>query len=130
MIKILTSALLWGLCAVLWLLVAVDRADSSDTLVSVKDTGVTPAIHHSEPESAASKPDHSGMRKPASSECININSATVNELTALPGVGPVIAGRIAEYRDKHGPFKRLTDVDRVKGIGPVKLKKLEGRICF
>lgn len=47
-----------------------------------------------------------------------INRATASELEALPGIGPTLAQRIAQYRDKHGPFKSKADLLNVPGIGP------------
>ena len=48
---------------------------------------------------------------------ININSATVDELTQLQKVGPKTAERIVAYRDANGPFKTIDDLKNVKGIG-------------
>jgi len=48
---------------------------------------------------------------------ININTATKDQLTQLKGVGPVIADRIIEYRDKNGKFKTVEEITEVKGIG-------------
>lgn len=50
-------------------------------------------------------------------EKININTATVVELMQLKRVGPKIAQRIVEYREKHGPFEKSEDIIKVKGIG-------------
>ena len=49
---------------------------------------------------------------------ININKASAEELTQLKGVGPSIAAKIVEYRDKNGPFKSPEDLTMVSGIGP------------
>lgn len=49
---------------------------------------------------------------------ININTASAEELQALPGIGPAIAGRIVAYRKEHGSFRTIDDVTEVKGIGP------------
>ncbi len=56
---------------------------------------------------------------------IEINSATVEELINLPRVGPVIANRIIEYRNIHGPFKTVEDLIKVKGIGEKKLTSIK-----
>lgn len=49
---------------------------------------------------------------------ININKASAQELEQLKGVGPKIAQKIIEYRDKNGPFKKPEDIKLVQGIGP------------
>ncbi|MBM4294624.1 MAG: helix-hairpin-helix domain-containing protein [Deltaproteobacteria bacterium] len=56
---------------------------------------------------------------------IDINTATPEDLEALPGIGPVLAGRIVDFRQKHGPFKQVADLERVSGIGPKKLAQLK-----
>jgi len=48
---------------------------------------------------------------------VNINSAGLNELQSLPRIGPKLAQRILDYRKEHGPFKRVEDLLKVKGIG-------------
>ena len=48
---------------------------------------------------------------------LDINRATVDELEGLPGVGPVIAERIVEFRDTHGPFAQAGDMRDVPGVG-------------
>jgi len=53
------------------------------------------------------------------------NLATQADLEALPGIGPVLAKRIIAYRTAHGPFKKIGDLEKVSGIGPKKLEKIE-----
>jgi len=48
---------------------------------------------------------------------VNINTATTEQLTTLPGVGPATAARIIEYREKNGAFKKIEDLMNVRGIG-------------
>lgn len=55
---------------------------------------------------------------------LNINTATEAELDALPGVGPATARRIVEYRNQHGPFQKIDDLNEVKGIGEGTIRKL------
>ena len=55
---------------------------------------------------------------------LNINRASVNELDGLPGVGPVLAARIAAYRQSNGKFASVDELRKVSGIGPAKFNDL------
>lgn len=66
-------------------------------------------------ETSAKEKSHTGK--------INLNSASVEELEELPGVGEVTAQRIAEYRSLHG-FTKIEDIMNVKGIGQAKFNKM------
>lgn len=59
---------------------------------------------------------------------IDVNRATADELVALPGVGPVLAGRIVAYRDSAGPFRSVSELASVKGIGAATLERIRGRV--
>ena len=59
------------------------------------------------------------------SELLDINSATAEELEALPHIGPTLAERIIEYRQEHGPFHNVDELLNVKGIGSSLLAKLK-----
>ena len=59
---------------------------------------------------------------------ININTAGVDQLTKLPGIGKKKAERIIVYRKKHGRFRRIQEIMKVKGIGEKTFKKFAGRI--
>ena len=61
-------------------------------------------------------------------EKVNLNTASEKELTALPGIGDVLAARIVAYREEHGPFRSLASLKQVSGIGDSLLKKIEGLI--
>jgi len=54
---------------------------------------------------------------------VNVNTATVQQLEELPGVGPALAARIVEYRQKSGGFKSTQELLNVKGIGEKSLQK-------
>jgi len=56
---------------------------------------------------------------------ININTAELNDLTQLPGVGPSTAQKIIDYRKQHGRFKRVEDLKKVSGIGDKKFNDLK-----
>ena len=55
---------------------------------------------------------------------VHLNSATLEQLDALPGVGPVTAQKIVDYRTKHGGFGSVDELDAVPGIGPARLADL------
>ena len=59
---------------------------------------------------------------------ININKATVSELTSIPGVGNSTAEKIVSYRDKNGKFSSIENVKNVSGIGDAKYEKLKDYI--
>ena len=56
---------------------------------------------------------------------VNLNTASVDQLATLPGVGPALAGRIVEYRQKSGSFRTTKEVMNVKGIGEKNYAKIE-----
>jgi competence protein ComEA len=56
---------------------------------------------------------------------VHLNSATLEQLDALPGVGPVTAQKILDYRTKKGAFSSVDELDAVSGIGPARLESLK-----
>lgn len=61
---------------------------------------------------------------------INLNTASVSELDSLPGIGPVYAQRIIDYRNVNGPFSSVDQVQNVKGIGPKTLEKIRDLVTI
>lgn len=61
----------------------------------------------------------------AASGQVNINTASAAELERLPGVGPSLAARIVEHREKNGAFKQAEDLMLVRGIGEKSFEKLK-----
>jgi competence protein ComEA len=60
---------------------------------------------------------------------VHLNSATIEQLDALPGVGPVTAQKIIDYRQKHGAFTSVDELDAVSGIGPARLDQLRDLVA-
>ena len=61
---------------------------------------------------------------------LDLNSASATDLDALPGIGPALAQRIVEYRQKHGAFKKIGDLIQVSGIGPKLLDKIKPQLII
>lgn len=81
--------------------------------------------------SAAALPDVSpgGTQPTAGSPIsVNLNTASVQELVELPGIGETLAGRIVSYREENGPFLRVDQIMAVSGIGPGTYEKLRGYV--
>lgn len=61
---------------------------------------------------------------------VNINTADAELLESLPGIGPALARRILEYREVSGPFRSLSQLMDVEGIGSAVFEDLQGRITL
>jgi competence protein ComEA len=80
------------------------------------------------PRKGEAAPPPNGSSSVASTAVININTASVEELDKLPGIGPALAKVIVDYRATHGPFKTIEDINNVKGIGDALYAKLKDLI--
>lgn len=60
---------------------------------------------------------------------VHLNTATLEQLDSLPGIGPVTAQKILDYRQQHGAFASVDDLDAVPGIGPARLEQLRGLVA-
>jgi competence protein ComEA len=67
---------------------------------------------------------------PETGGTVNLNTASVTELDALPGVGPAIAQRIIDYREANGPFESPEELKEVPGIGDATFEKLASKITI
>ncbi len=69
-----------------------------------------------------------GEDKSADAPKLDLNRATEEEFASLPGIGPALAARIVEYRERAGRFGSIDELLNVKGIGEKNLQKLEPRL--
>ena len=60
---------------------------------------------------------------------VHLSTATLEQLDALPGVGPVTAQKILDFRQQHGAFTSVEELDAVPGIGPARLEQLKGLVA-
>jgi len=60
---------------------------------------------------------------------VHLNTATLDDLDALPGIGPVTAQRILDYRQQHGAFSSVDELDAVPGIGPARMEQLRDLVA-
>lgn len=73
-------------------------------------------------------PQGSGSVGPAEGP-VHLNTATLEQLDALPGVGPATAQRILDYRQENGAFSTVDELDAVSGIGPARLEQLRDLVA-
>ena len=77
---------------------------------------------------AQSKASGQTSAKPPITGTSNINTASTTELQRLPGIGAKTAGRVIEYRQKNGPFKKVEELMNVRGVGEKNFLKLKNQI--
>lgn len=66
--------------------------------------------------------------KAQSTEKVNLNTATAEQLQTLPGIGPAMAKRVLEYRAKVGKFTKVEEILNVKGFGEKRFQKIKDRL--
>jgi DNA uptake protein ComE-like DNA-binding protein len=84
-------------------------------------------------DSSRGRPQRKQVRRganPPTRQPVDLDVASAGDIEKLPGIGPSLARRIAADRDEKGPFRCLAAVDRVKGIGPALLTKLDSLVTF
>lgn len=66
--------------------------------------------------------------KVVSTEKVNLNTATAEQLQTLPGIGPAMARRVLEYRTKIGKFGKIEEILNVKGFGEKRFQRMKDRL--
>ncbi len=100
----------------------IGRQTTAEVVTVEKLPMPTAPLASADPLSQNSAPDDTA------SLMVNINTATALELTQLPGVGEVLAGRIIEYRQTNGAFLTIYDITDIAGIGEKTLEEIEAFI--
>jgi competence protein ComEA len=107
------------------------KAAASPTRAATVSASPAPTIQAAgtalPPSAAASRPPRAAGTLPAPGR-VNINTATKEELEALPAIGPTIAQRIVDDRTTNGPYKQIEDLARVRGISARTVDQLRERI--
>ena len=94
-------------------------------LVAVVAASSVPALAAQEGK-ASTKSSKSAV----STQVVNVNTASAAEFEALPGIGPKLAARIVDYRQKNGPFKKIEDLMNVQGLGEKNFLKLKPQLTL
>jgi competence protein ComEA len=98
---------------------AAPVADGEEIVVPARGVGTTGA-------------SSGGAQSPAmgtsSTAPLDLNTATLEQLDELPGIGPTTAQKILDYRQAHGPFRSVADLDAVPGIGRGRIEQLKGLV--
>ena len=103
---------------------AAPLRDGQQVYVPFKGTPPPPGL----PAALPAAPPTGRAAAPAPVGPVNLNTAGPEELDTLPGIGPALADRIIEYRQKNGPFQRPEDLKKVSGIGDKVYENLKERI--
>jgi len=69
-----------------------------------------------------------GSPPAATSGPVSLSTATAEQLDGLPGIGPVTAQKIVDYRTQHGAFSSVDELDAIPGIGPARISELQGLV--
>jgi len=94
----------------------------SQTAASGDSSAGSPSVPENKAGNSSIDPPNS---ESSSVRKINVNTAQASELTNIPGIGAKKAQAIIDYRNQHGPFQKVSDLDKVKGIGAKMLEKMK-----
>jgi len=106
------------------------EATSADSTTAPEEREAPAAPPEVEATAAAVGPEAPPPDPGGGGKGIDPNTADLNGLLRLPGVGPALARRILEDRGRNGPYRRAEDLLRVRGIGPATLDKMRPDLDF
>jgi len=81
------------------------------------------------PNANSDQPSGTHASEPARRKCVNLNSATAEELQLLPGIGEVTARKLVEYREQNGPYRRPEEIIIIEGFSERKYRAIADLIC-
>ena len=102
--------------------------DTSQIAISDKSKNADKTSTNGKATDSKKKTSSASVSKSQLSNIVNINTAGIEELCTLPGIGEVKAKAIIDYRNQNGNFNAVEDILNVKGIGPKTLEKIRSRI--
>jgi competence protein ComEA len=91
--------------------------------------GVQVVVPRRLPAAGAAATASAGAGAASAAGPVHLNTATLEQLDALPGVGPVTAQKILDYRDQNGGFASVDELDAVSGIGPARMEQLREAVA-
>ncbi|NLL13672.1 MAG: ComEA family DNA-binding protein [Fibrobacter sp.] len=116
---------LWFMAVIFWVMWLVKKNGNSFLIVGKCSNDVEECE-----EKVTESVQINSHKEDIDETCININTATLEELIRLPGIGKAIAQDIIDNRLENGLFQKIEDLERVKGLGPAKLSKIKDNISF
>jgi competence protein ComEA len=104
----------------------IHRITAHVIAAAILASGTTALAQPAHPQSASSQVQAS--QAPAQPAPVNLNTATKADLEKLPGIGPSMAQRILDYRQKNGSFKKVEELMNIQGIGEKSFLKLKALV--
>lgn len=109
---------------------ALAAAGGTTDAADLERVNLADILHDGDQVDVPEKGTQTVLATPSAGEVIHINTASVEEIDTLPGIGPALAQRIIDYREANGSFTSLDELDAVEGVGPSLLEDLRGLVAF